>query len=267
MYCCCQQNNPFFPRALPKCKLFRRVIVFHFPIPLLFNHRSPQTQKIEMLAPIIPPCKSRFVTPYVSFYHNSESVEIGRFPGRSPPFRIYGTGGNPPVRLPTLGSPLYTILYDGINNSSTVSCNSLAMLKARDNVGSYLLFSIAFTVCRDTPHFFANSSCDNPSSFRLFLILFSISAAISFLIMQERQKVDHCSNTKFGKRIDPHSFHSDNGLYNINYQCPNNYEQRKRTCLPNNKLPSFISCFQQRNDHCNVTSEQYQQKNSENGQC
>lgn len=77
-------------------------------------------------------------------------------------------------------------IYDGVNNSSTVSCNSLARLKARDNVGSYLLFSIAFTVCRDTPHFFANSSCDNPNSFRLFLIIFSISIAIPFLIIQER---------------------------------------------------------------------------------
>ena len=38
--------------------------------------------------------------------------------------------------------------YEGRNNSSTVSFSSLARRKASASVGSYLLFSIAFTVCR-----------------------------------------------------------------------------------------------------------------------
>ena len=60
------------------------------------------------------------------------------------------------------------------------------------------------------------------------------------------------SNTKFNERIDQHGFRSDNGLHNVNYQCSNNHQQRKRTCLPNNKLPSFIPCSKQRNNHRNV---------------
>ncbi|HIZ22662.1 MAG TPA: hypothetical protein IAA21_07705, partial [Candidatus Blautia faecigallinarum] len=36
---------------------------------------------------------------------------------------------------------------EGVKSSSTVSSSSRARLKARDRVGSYLLFSMAFTVC------------------------------------------------------------------------------------------------------------------------
>ena len=36
--------------------------------------------------------------------------------------------------------------YEGVNNSSTVTCNSFARQKAKASVGSYLLFSIALTV-------------------------------------------------------------------------------------------------------------------------
>lgn len=72
--------------------------------------------------------------------------------------------------------------YEGRNNSSTVSFSSLARRKASASVGSYLLFSIAFTVCRETPHFFASSSCDSPRSFRLLLIIFSISIAVPFSV-------------------------------------------------------------------------------------
>lgn len=73
--------------------------------------------------------------------------------------------------------------YSGINNSSTVSCSSFARANAKDNVGSYLSFSIAFTVCRDTLHLFASSSCDSPRAFRLLLMIFFISVAIPFLII------------------------------------------------------------------------------------
>ena len=72
--------------------------------------------------------------------------------------------------------------YEGRNNSSTVSFSSLARRKASASVGSYLLFSIAFTVCLETPHFFASSSCDSPRSFRLLLIIFSISIAVPFSV-------------------------------------------------------------------------------------
>ena len=72
--------------------------------------------------------------------------------------------------------------YEGKNSSSTVSFSSLARRKASASVGSYLLFSIAFTVCRETPHFFASSSCDSPRSFRLLLIIFSISIAVPFSV-------------------------------------------------------------------------------------
>ena len=38
--------------------------------------------------------KFQFVTLYLLFYHNSESVEIACFLSRFPTFRIYGTGGH-----------------------------------------------------------------------------------------------------------------------------------------------------------------------------
>ena len=38
------------------------------------------------------------------------------------------------------------VYYEGVNNSSTVTCNSFARQKAKASVGSYLLFSIALTV-------------------------------------------------------------------------------------------------------------------------
>ena len=81
----------------------------------------------------------------------------------------------------------------GVNSSSTVNCSSPASRKARDNVGSYLLFSIALTVCLETPHFFASSSCDKPNSFLLILILFSISAAEPLFIIHKSSKIDNCS--------------------------------------------------------------------------
>lgn len=81
----------------------------------------------------------------------------------------------------------------GVNSSSTVNCSSPASRKARDNVGSYLLFSIALTVCLETPHFFASSSCDKPNSLLLILILFSISAAEPLFIIHKSSKIDNCS--------------------------------------------------------------------------
>ena len=44
-------------------------------------------------------CKFQFVTLYLLFYHNSESVEIACFLSRFPTFRIYGTGGHLGVDL------------------------------------------------------------------------------------------------------------------------------------------------------------------------
>ena len=41
----------------------------------------------------------RFIIPFLPFYHNSESVEIGSFPGRFPTLWIYGAGGHLGVDL------------------------------------------------------------------------------------------------------------------------------------------------------------------------
>ena len=43
----------------------------------------------------------------------------------------------------------------GVKSPSTVVWSSFASLNARDKVGSYLLFSMALTVWRETPHLFA----------------------------------------------------------------------------------------------------------------
>lgn len=47
--------------------------------------------------------------------------------------------------------------YSYMNNSSIVVSRVIANLKASSSVGSYLLFSIALTVCLLTPHISANS--------------------------------------------------------------------------------------------------------------
>ena len=52
--------------------------------------------------------------------------------------------------------------YSPVNSSSTVTPSSLARLKARESVGSYLLFSMALIVCLETLHCFASSSWEIP---------------------------------------------------------------------------------------------------------
>ena len=56
--------------------------------------------------------------------------------------------------------------FPGWNSRSTVVSSSRARRKARERVGSYLLFSMALMVCRDTPHRLARSSWEMPRSFR-----------------------------------------------------------------------------------------------------
>lgn len=96
------------------------------------------------------------------------------------------------------------IFYEWIKSSSTVTCSSLARLKANANVGSYLLFSIALIVWRETPHFFASSSCSNPNSLRLLLIIFSTSATMLSFIIHEGNEIDNRGNLKLNKGICNH---------------------------------------------------------------
>ena len=112
-------------------------------------------------------------------------------------------------------------IYVGTKSVSTVTCNSLARLNANTNVGSYLLFSIAFTVCLDTPHFFASSSCDSPSFFLLSRIVFSISTTILSFVIQKKQKIYCGSHTDLDKGIDIHCFSFDEIFYDTNHHRTN----------------------------------------------
>ena len=79
----------------------------------------------------------------------------------------------------------------------------LGQPKARDRVGSYLLFSMAFTVCRDTPHFLASSSWDSPSSFRRCRMQFSTSSTQLSLIVQQRNKIQNGCHLQLDKKDSP----------------------------------------------------------------
>lgn len=92
----------------------------------------------------------------------------------------------------------------GLKSSSTVVPNSLAKLKAKAKVGSYLLFSMALTVCRETPHLLASSSCERPDSFRLSLITFSITTTVLLLIIQKSHKINDSSHLQLDEGIRRH---------------------------------------------------------------
>ena len=60
---------------------------------------------------------------------------------------------------------------------STGCPSSRAVFIASSSVGSYLSFSIATMVCRDTPSSFAMSSCRRPRALRSSLMLFFMLSA------------------------------------------------------------------------------------------
>lgn len=69
------------------------------------------------------------------FYYHLLKTDIEKVP------KIIGTSRN-----------LTQYFYSYMNNSSIVVSRARANLKASSSVGSYLLFSIALTVCLLTPH-------------------------------------------------------------------------------------------------------------------
>ena len=76
----------------------------------------------------------------------------------------------------------------GRNRPSTVVPSSRARWNARARVGSYLSFSMAFTVCRETPQARASVSWERPSAFLRSLIVFSIGQPPCFHRKNSRQK-------------------------------------------------------------------------------
>src|SRR5690554_50599 len=77
------------------------------------------------------------------------------------------------------------VSYPSENIASILVPNTRAILKARGNEGSYLPFSIAIMVWRDTSSLSASSLCDQPAVLRLSLILLFMSSA--FLPHSTRQ--------------------------------------------------------------------------------
>src|SRR5690606_5121646 len=69
----------------------------------------------------------------------------------------------PPMPMRVLGFML-KCYSPGTKMVSIEAPNSLAILKAKGRLGSYLPVSMAFTVCRDTSSRSARSACDQPCS-------------------------------------------------------------------------------------------------------
>ena len=93
-------------------------------------------------------------------------------------------------------------LSPGANRASTVVPSVLARAKASWRVGSYLLFSMALMVWRDTPQARASCSWDRPRARRRSWMMLSMSATIFLPVVQQIDKEGHGRHREGDEGVD-----------------------------------------------------------------